>query len=403
MARRPPISFRPDVAFGQHTGYTSSNLRDFIAERPGGTIAAADVRSLPSTTSGSAARSGSPRSSPRCPGSAGWSSTARRTPISKWSPLGRQLAQDAGKTFLTRSGPSFVRALACFEAKDVLAQADLAIDASRTRHGLIAVGSHVGLTTRRVQEARQRGSLVEVELGGASLARRVDRGDHHRRDRGEDRRRPPWIGRAGLHQPRSGGRGQRPGSESGHRPHGVDGARHRGREGPRGPPRLGHRQGRHHPHDLAFRGLGIRRATVAGQFCRARSRCSPRTRPRPMSSAAPSSSSLATSVESTPWPWSSTGSGPRPRETGDACPWHRSARGRTGGGHRRSSLDRQYPRGDPRRRRCRRTLRASDAHECGAGSYRVSGARELAAAALAAAESASVPGGRPSGPLHGRG
>ncbi|MFI7067195.1 four-carbon acid sugar kinase family protein [Kribbella sp. NPDC050124] len=145
-------------------GYTSSNLRDFIAERSGGTIAATDVRSL----SLDDIRIGGPERVAEIlteVSGLGWvvvncASYADLEVVA----LGRQLAQDAGKTFLTRSGPSFVRALAGIEAKDVLGPADIAIDAARTRHGLIAVGSHVGLTTRQVHEARQRGGLVEVEL-----------------------------------------------------------------------------------------------------------------------------------------------------------------------------------------------------------------------------------------------
>jgi uncharacterized protein YgbK (DUF1537 family) len=145
-------------------GYTSSNLRDFIAERSGGAIAAADVRSL----SLADIRIGGPERVAEIlteVSGLGWvvvncTSYADLEVVA----LGLQLARDAGKTFLTRSGPSFVRALAGIEAKEPLAPADIAIDGSRARHGLIAVGSHVGLTTRQVQAARQRGGLVEIEL-----------------------------------------------------------------------------------------------------------------------------------------------------------------------------------------------------------------------------------------------
>ncbi|TCO26197.1 uncharacterized protein YgbK (DUF1537 family) [Kribbella steppae] len=142
-------------------GYTSSDLRDFIAERSGGTVAAADVRSL----SLDDIRIGGPERVAEIlteVSGLGWvvvncTSYADLEVVA----LGLQLTQDAGKTFLTRSGPSFVRALAGIEAKEL---ADIAIDSSRTPHGLIAVGSHVGLTTRQVREARQRGGLVEIEL-----------------------------------------------------------------------------------------------------------------------------------------------------------------------------------------------------------------------------------------------
>ncbi|TCO40522.1 uncharacterized protein YgbK (DUF1537 family) [Kribbella antiqua] len=142
-------------------GYTSSNLRDFLAERSGGT---AVVHSL----SLEDIRVGGPERVAEiltAVSGLGWvivncTSYADLEVVA----LGLQHAQDAGKTFLTRSGPSFVRALAGIEAKEALGPADIAIDRSRARHGLIAVGSHVGLTTRQVEAARQRGGLVEVEL-----------------------------------------------------------------------------------------------------------------------------------------------------------------------------------------------------------------------------------------------
>ena len=77
-------------------------------------------------------------------------------------------AEAAGKTFVYRTGPSFVRARSG-------QQATPAIDASRltaivaaaphrrgesrpdTEHGLIAVGSHVGLTTRQLDSLRADG------------------------------------------------------------------------------------------------------------------------------------------------------------------------------------------------------------------------------------------------------
>jgi uncharacterized protein YgbK (DUF1537 family) len=154
--------FAKDKTFG----YTSSNLRDFAAERSGGTVAAVDVRSL----SLDDIRIGGPERVAEIlteVSGLGWvvvncTSYADLEVVT----LGLQMAQDAGKTFLTRSGPSFVRALAGIEAKELT---DIAIDHDRAPHGLIAVGSHVGLTTRQVQEARQRGGLVEVELDVPAL------------------------------------------------------------------------------------------------------------------------------------------------------------------------------------------------------------------------------------------
>ena len=59
-------------------------------------------------------------------------------------------------------------------------------------------------------------------------------------------------------------------------------------------------------HDVAVRGLGIRRATVLWQFVPAWSRCSGRSRPSPGVVCTPTSCSPATSATRRPWPTSST-------------------------------------------------------------------------------------------------
>ncbi|TDO35860.1 uncharacterized protein YgbK (DUF1537 family) [Kribbella sp. VKM Ac-2527] len=157
--------FAKDKSFG----YTSSNLREFLEERSGGAVDAADVHSL----SLEDIRLGGPeRVAEILAGVSdlGWVVVN----VTEYADLevvvlGLQLAQDAGKTFLARSGPSLVRALAGIEARDPLGPGDIAIDRSRANHGLIVVGSHVGLTTQQVKAARDRGGLVEVELDVPAL------------------------------------------------------------------------------------------------------------------------------------------------------------------------------------------------------------------------------------------
>lgn len=152
--------FAKDKTFG----YTSSNLREFLQERSGGAISADDVRSL----SLEDIRLGGPERVAEIltkVSDLGWVVVN----VTEYADLevvvlGLQLARDRGKTFLARSGPSLVRALAGIEAKEPLGATDIAIDTSRARHGLIVVGSHVGLTTQQVQAASDRGGLVEVEL-----------------------------------------------------------------------------------------------------------------------------------------------------------------------------------------------------------------------------------------------
>lgn len=77
---------------------------------------------------------------------------------------GLRMAQQQGKSFIYRTGPSFVRPLAGLDAAKPLSPADIPIDTSRKKHGLVVVGSHVGLTTLQVRAAQKQGALAEVEL-----------------------------------------------------------------------------------------------------------------------------------------------------------------------------------------------------------------------------------------------
>ena len=92
--------------------------------------------------------------------------------------LGLLEAEAQGRAFLHRSGPSFVRALAGLEAKDPLTAADFWPAGHPGGHGLVVVGSHVGLTSSQVEVARARGGLAEVELDVTELADPVHREAH---------------------------------------------------------------------------------------------------------------------------------------------------------------------------------------------------------------------------------
>jgi uncharacterized protein YgbK (DUF1537 family) len=89
-------------------------------------------------------------------------------------------AEAGGKNFVYRTGPSFVRARSG-------QRATVAIDADRLRtigsgqpvdptdtrpaspRGLIAIGSHVGLTTRQLDRLRAGGAIIELELDVPTL------------------------------------------------------------------------------------------------------------------------------------------------------------------------------------------------------------------------------------------
>jgi uncharacterized protein YgbK (DUF1537 family) len=89
-------------------------------------------------------------------------------------------AEAAGKNFIYRIGPSFVRARTGQRAtppadpdrlREIFARRPTDSDETRpaTAHGLIAVGSHVGLTTRQLDRLRDRGKIIEVELDVPTL------------------------------------------------------------------------------------------------------------------------------------------------------------------------------------------------------------------------------------------
>lgn len=89
-------------------------------------------------------------------------------------------AEAAGHNFIYRIGPSFVRARTGQTAtppvspqrlRKILAEQPTEAEDARpaTKHGLIAVGSHVGLTTRQLDRLRARGKTIELELDVPTL------------------------------------------------------------------------------------------------------------------------------------------------------------------------------------------------------------------------------------------
>jgi uncharacterized protein YgbK (DUF1537 family) len=158
--------FARDASFG----YASSDLREFVAEKSGGEVAAGDVVSIGLDD----IRHGGP---------ARVAEILREVADGAWVVvnatgyedlevvvLGLLDAEAAGRSFLYRTGPSFVRALAGLEPKEPLTAADIWPAGHPGGHGLVVVGSHVGLTSRQVAVARSRGGLEEVELDVAAVA-----------------------------------------------------------------------------------------------------------------------------------------------------------------------------------------------------------------------------------------
>ncbi|RCV55980.1 four-carbon acid sugar kinase family protein [Marinitenerispora sediminis] len=158
--------FARDATFG----YRSSDLRAWIEEKTGGRVAAADVLAVtladlrergPEHVAGLLAglRGGRPAVV-----------DAACDDDLRVLALALADAEARGTRLLYRVGPSFVRARSGQDARPPLTAESLrALSADRdgapaAEHGLIAVGSHVGLTTRQLDRLRQLDGLAEFEL-----------------------------------------------------------------------------------------------------------------------------------------------------------------------------------------------------------------------------------------------
>jgi uncharacterized protein YgbK (DUF1537 family) len=152
--------FARDATFG----YRSSNLREFVAEKSGGAITADQVHSLTLTD----IRLGGPdRVAEILSGVTGGAFVVVNATCYadlEIVVLGVQQAQELGKTFAYRVGPSFPQVLAGLEPQEPLAAEQIWPAGSPGGHGLVVVGSHVGLTSRQVAKAQQRGGMTEAEL-----------------------------------------------------------------------------------------------------------------------------------------------------------------------------------------------------------------------------------------------
>jgi uncharacterized protein YgbK (DUF1537 family) len=172
-----PVStteFARDASFG----YTTSDLRHFLAERSGGQIAAEDVRSIGLAD----IRRGGPDRVADILSSVGGGAyvvvNATGDADLDVVALGLVEARRRGRTFVYRTGPSFVRALAGIDPRPPLTPADIWPDGRRPGHGLLVVGSHVGLTNAQVAAVRQRRRMLPVELSVPGLLDPAEREGH---------------------------------------------------------------------------------------------------------------------------------------------------------------------------------------------------------------------------------
>ncbi|HET7668434.1 MAG TPA: four-carbon acid sugar kinase family protein [Mycobacterium sp.] len=178
--------FAKDASFG----YFNSDLRDWVEEKTGGRISRSDVATVTLTD----IREGGPE---RVQEIFSGLTAGQPVVVDAADDADFQLvvlalirAEADGKTFVYRSGPSFVRARTGQRPTPAIDATRLAEIVTRAnsdrptdgrpsvRHGLIVVGSHVGLTTRQLDHLRAAGQILELELDVPTLLEPGARDQH---------------------------------------------------------------------------------------------------------------------------------------------------------------------------------------------------------------------------------
>jgi uncharacterized protein YgbK (DUF1537 family) len=152
--------FASDHSFG----YRSSDLKAWVEEKTGGRIKASEVLSV----SLADLREGGPeRVLERLEEASG----GRPVMINAASyadlevfVLGLLAAEEEGKRFLYRTGPSFVRTRGGITEPKILGAEDLYRKRSKEGHGLVLVGSYVPTTTRQLEGALALDGIRGVEM-----------------------------------------------------------------------------------------------------------------------------------------------------------------------------------------------------------------------------------------------
>ena len=169
--------FARDASFG----YSSSNLREWVEEKTAGRFQASGVVSVGLSD----IREGGPeRVSEILHGVSGGLpvivNAASYADLEVFV-LGLLAAEDAGKRFLYRTGPSFVRVRGGIPGKGPLSREELYRRRPHRGHGLVLVGSHVEMTTRQLAEALELEGVLGVELSVPRLLEGGEREDELRR------------------------------------------------------------------------------------------------------------------------------------------------------------------------------------------------------------------------------
>jgi uncharacterized protein YgbK (DUF1537 family) len=153
---------KTEFASDANFGYTSSNLAEWIQEKTGGRVSASEVLSISLTD----IRHGGPKRVAELlqDVSDGQNIVVNAVCYDDLEVfvLGLLEAEASGKSFLYRVGPSFVRARGGIgESTPVSAGG---FRSQRPGNGLVLVGSHVEMTTRQLEQAIELGGSHSVEL-----------------------------------------------------------------------------------------------------------------------------------------------------------------------------------------------------------------------------------------------
>jgi len=169
--------FARDASFG----YSTSDLRDWVEEKTGGRIAAPEVVSVGLAD----IREGGPeRVSEILAGVRGGRpvvvNAASNADLEVFV-LGLLDAEEDGRRFLYRTGPSFVRVRGGIAERGPLSPEELYRRRPRRGHGLVLVGSHVALTTRQLEGVLDLERVHAVELSVPRLLEGAEREGELRR------------------------------------------------------------------------------------------------------------------------------------------------------------------------------------------------------------------------------
>ncbi len=158
--------FARDATFG----YRCSDLREWVEEKSGGRIPAGDVAAITLDEIRTGPDAVAAKLMPLTGGRCVVVDIIEESDLRSLA-LGLLKAQGAGKRYVFRVGPPFVRGMIGQDVHPPLTAKDVATirSAESAFGGLIVVGSHVDLTTRQLNTLRERRKPVEFEIDVAKV------------------------------------------------------------------------------------------------------------------------------------------------------------------------------------------------------------------------------------------